>query len=138
MREFKIIKIDTGCATAIKVFNYQKASMILVMIKNHRKEAFMVIPEAEDDFEIRYENKCFFIQVKGTKNLSLTKLTKRPSGKKVKEKPSILEKTISPGEDSDIRKIFLWSLIDSTKKELEEEYNHQIISPIYKLSSDQK
>lgn len=131
-------KIDTGGATAIKGFNYQKASMILVMIKNHRKEAFMVIPEAEDDFEIRYENKCFFIQVKGTKNLSLSNLTRRSKGKKAKEKPSILEKNISPGENTDIRKLFLWSLIDSTKKELEEVYNHQIISPIYKLSNKQK
>lgn len=130
--------VDTGGSIAIKGFNYQKASMILVMIKNYRKNNFMVIPEARDDFEVRYEDESFFIQAKGTKNLSLSDLTRQSKNKKKEIKPSILEKNIIPGDKSNIRKIFLWSIINSTKKNLKKVSKDRIVSPIYKFSDEQK
>ncbi|HZW67817.1 MAG TPA: dsDNA nuclease domain-containing protein [Pseudogracilibacillus sp.] len=129
---------DIGGSIAIKGFNYQKASMILVMIKNFTKKDFKIIPEAKDDFEIKYEDKTYFIQVKGTKNLSISNLTRRNKTKKSDTKPSILEKSMSPGKEDDIRKLFLYSLIESTKKELTENRSYEIISPIYRFSDKQK
>ncbi|MBB6696659.1 hypothetical protein [Clostridium algidicarnis] len=48
--------IDNGGAIAIKGFNYQKASIILVMIKNYSRDGFHVIPEAEDDFQVHVDD----------------------------------------------------------------------------------
>lgn len=70
-------RIDNGGATAIKGFNYQKASIILVLLKNFEKEEFAIVPEAGDDFEVHVDNKKIYVQVKGTKQLSLKKLIGR-------------------------------------------------------------
>lgn len=128
---YRMVVTDNGGATAIKGFNYQKASLILVIIKNFQKENFSVIPESREDFEINLDNRRFFIQVKGTKKLSWNNLSKND-----KKDLSILEKNIHPGEDDDIRKLFLWSLTDSTKKELEEVYNSSLVEPIYSFSDE--
>lgn len=66
--------IDNGGAVAIKGFNYQKASIILVMINNYHRDNFSVIPEAEDDFQVHVDGKNIFIQVKGEKSITLSKL----------------------------------------------------------------
>lgn len=60
-------KINNGGAIAIKGFNYQKASIILIMINNYQREDFLIIPEAEDDFQVYVDGKTIFIQVKGEK-----------------------------------------------------------------------
>lgn len=125
--------LDNGGAIAIKGFNYQKASIMLIMINNYQKDNFMIIPEARDDFEVRYDDKTIFIQVKGTKKLSVTNLIKQNKGKK-----SVLEKNLIVGKNSDIRKVFLWDMIDSDKEKLEEEENSRITSPIYKFSKEQQ
>ena len=67
-------KMENGGAIAIKGFNYQKASIILVMINNYSRDGFKVIPEADDDFQILVEGQNIFIQVKGEKNLTLKQL----------------------------------------------------------------
>lgn len=50
---------------------------------------------------------------------------------------SIIEKNLVPGADNDKRKIFVHSLADTTKKELVSE-NGTIVTPVYKLSDEQK
>ncbi|WP_139995532.1 dsDNA nuclease domain-containing protein [Kurthia sp. Dielmo] len=124
--------IDNGGAIAIKGFNYQKASIILVMIHNFKKDNFTVIPESREDFEIHLEQDTYFIQVKGTKNLSISKLKSRPSGK-----DSIIEKNLSSGTNGDIRKIFLWDVAETTKKELISQVG-TLFPMKYSLSTKQK
>ncbi|WP_281203178.1 dsDNA nuclease domain-containing protein [Cytobacillus kochii] len=124
--------IDNGGAIAIKGFNYQKASIILVMIHNFEKDNFIVIPESREDFEIHLEQDTYFIQVKGTKKLSIGKLKSRPSGK-----ASIIEKNLSPGTDGDIRKIFLWDVATTTKNELISQ-DGTLVPIRHSLSTEQK
>lgn len=87
-------KIENGGAVAIKGFNYQKASLILVMINNYSRDGFKVVPEADDDFQIHVDGQNIYIQVKGEKSITLAKL--------INEK--IIEKNLVPGQDEDIRK----------------------------------
>lgn len=124
--------VDNGGSIAIKGFNYQKASIILVMIHNFNKENFKVIPESREDFEVHLEERTYFIQVKGTKRLSLNNLKSRSKGK-----ASIIEKNLYPGDNEDIRKIFLWDIVDSTKKELVYKRG-ALITDKYSFSDEQK
>lgn len=124
--------VDNGGAVAIKGFNYQKASIILVMIHNFEKDNFKVIPESHEDFEIYIEEKVYYIQVKGTAKLSIKNMMKRE-----KDKPSIIEKNLTPGNDNDKRKIFLWDLAATTKKEIVSKKG-TFISPLYGFSENQK
>lgn len=124
--------IDNGGAIAIKGFNYQKAAIIHVMIKNFDKDNFKVIPESREDFEVHLEQDTYFIQVKGIKKLSLGKLMSRPKGK-----PSIIEKNLSSGDENIIRKIFLWDLIEGTKNELVSKTGN-LIPLKYCLSDEQR
>ncbi len=125
-------EIDNGGAIAIKGFNYQKASIIHVMIHNFEKDNFTVIPESREDFEIHLEQDTYFIQVKGTKNLSVGKLKQRPGGK-----ASIIEKNLSSGANGDIRKIFLWDVTETTKKDLISQVG-TLIPMKHSLSTKQK
>ncbi|MDU5510876.1 dsDNA nuclease domain-containing protein [Enterococcus gilvus] len=84
---------DNGGAIAIKGFNYQKAAIILVMIKNYEKDNFKVIPESSEDFEVNLEDANFFIQVKGTKKLSIKNLVKRTKKNLEKRIHQSLKKT---------------------------------------------
>ncbi|MGJ5846474.1 dsDNA nuclease domain-containing protein [Enterococcus sp. G203Y] len=127
---------DNGGAIAIKGFNYQKAAIMLVMIDNYQKQNFKVIPESKEDFEVHIDNEIYFIQVKGTKKLSVKNLIKREK-KETKIAKSIIEKNLEPGTDRNKRKIFVHSLADTTKKDLISEAG-TIVTPIYKLSDDQK
>lgn len=124
--------IDNGGAIALKGFNYQKASIIFVMIRNFEKENFKVIPESREDFEIHLDEDTYFIQVKGTKKLSVSKLKSRPKGK-----DSIIEKNLFPGSTNDKRKIFLWDIIDNTEKELVSQ-NGTLIPTVFSFSDKQK
>lgn len=124
--------VDNGGAIAIKGFNYQKASIMLVMINNFEKNNFLIIPESREDFEIHLDQNTYFIQVKGTKKLSIDKLKSRPSGK-----PSIIEKNLFPGVNEDFRKIFLWDITETTKKEMVIR-NGTLVPSLYDLSPKQK
>lgn len=124
--------VDNGGAIAIKGFNYQKASIMLVMIHNFEKNNFLIIPESREDFEIHLDQNTYFIQVKGTKKLSIDKLKSRPTGK-----PSIIEKNLFPGVNEDFRKIFLWDITETTKKEMIIR-NGTLVPSLYDLSPKQK
>ncbi|MBC6310000.1 DUF4297 domain-containing protein [Listeria sp. FSL L7-1582] len=123
---------DNGGAIAIKGFNYQKASIILVMIHNFTRKNFKVFPESNEDFEIHMNNKIYYIQVKGTKKITLGKLKYRPNGK-----PSILEKNLLPSTKINRRKIFLWDLAETTKAKLEDQPG-TLVPIIHSFSSEQK
>lgn len=127
---------DNGGATAIKGFNYQKAAIMLVMINNYQKQHFKVIPESKEDFEVYVDYEIYFIQVKGTKKLSLKSLTKRVKKETVIAK-SIIEKNLEPGIDNNKRKIFIHSLADTTRKGLISE-GGTIVTPVYQLLDEQK
>lgn len=122
------ITTDNGGAIAIKGFNYQKASIILVMIKNYSRDGFRVIPEAEDDFQVHVDGKNIFIQVKGSKCITLNKLIKK----------EIIEKNLVPGQDGDIRKIFFWDISASFKKELTVVPSGNVTSSLLKYTDDHK
>lgn len=124
--------IDNGGAIAIKGFNYQKAAIMLVIIHNFENDNFTVIPESREDFEIHLKGETYLIQVKGTKNLSISKLKSKPDGK-----ASIIEKNLSSGTDGDIRKIFLWDVTETTKKELISQEG-SLVPVKYSLSKKQK
>lgn len=119
-------KIDNGGAIAIKGFNYQKASIILIMINNYQRDDFSVIPEAEDDFQVHVNRKNIFIQVKGEKSITLSKLITK----------EIIEKNLVPGQDDDTRKIFVWDIGKSFQNDLIENKNGNIISPLLSYSDD--
>ena len=121
-------KIENGGAVAIKGFNYQKASLILVMINNYSRDGFKVVPEADDDFQIHVDGQNIYIQVKGEKSITLAKL--------INEK--IIEKNLVPGQDEDIRKIFVWDIGRTFQGNLEEKKVGHIISPLLKCSSSDK
>ncbi|MBF0015501.1 DUF4297 domain-containing protein [Enterococcus casseliflavus] len=127
---------DNGGAIAIKGFNYQKAAIMLVMIDNYQKQNFKVIPESKEDFEVHIDDEIYFIQVKGTKKLSVKSLIKREK-KETKIAESIIEKNLEPGTDRNKRKIFVHSLADTTKKDLISEAG-TIVTPVYRLSDKQK
>lgn len=118
--------IDNGGAIAIKGFNYQKASIILVMINNYQRDGFSVIPEADDDFQVHVDGKNIFIQVKGEKSITLKKLINK----------QIIEKNLVPGHDEDTRKIFVWDIGKSFQNDLIENEIGNIISPLLKYSDD--
>lgn len=117
-------KINNGGAIAIKGFNYQKASIILIMINNYQREDFLIIPEAEDDFQVYVNGKTIFIQVKGEKNITLQKLISK----------EIIKKNLIPGHDEDIRKIFVWDIDKKFQNSLKEIVSGNIISPLLNYS----
>lgn len=119
---------DNGGAIAIKGFNYQKASIILVMIKNYSRDGFQIIPEAEDDFQVHVDDKNIFIQVKGLKCITLNKLIKK----------EIIEKNLVPGQEGDIRKIFFWDISASFKKELIVVPTGNVTSSLLKYTDEHK
>ncbi|UTH00374.1 dsDNA nuclease domain-containing protein [Macrococcoides canis] len=125
-------EVDNGGAIAIKGFNYQKAAIIFVIIHHFEKPNFKIVPESKDDFEVYLDGQVYYIQVKGTKKLSIAKLKSKPKGKE-----SIIEKNLSPGTDNDNRKIFLWDLAETTKSELTK-VRGTLVPEKYQFSDNQK
>ncbi|WP_338753099.1 dsDNA nuclease domain-containing protein [Leuconostoc mesenteroides] len=75
---------DNGGAIAIKGFNFQKASAILVMLHNLDDENLIFIPESKEDFEVRNDKLVYYVQVKSIKSLSLSKmLSQKKKQKKI-------------------------------------------------------
>ncbi|HBN05818.1 MAG TPA: hypothetical protein DD434_08545 [Bacteroidales bacterium] len=98
------------------------------MIKNYSRDEFHIIPEAEDDFQVHIDDKNIFIQVKGSKCMTLNKLIKK----------EIIGKNLIPGQDEDIRKIFFWDISASFKKELTVLPTGNITSPLLKYTDEHK
>lgn len=134
--EYLMVMNDNGGTTAIRGFNYQKASIMLVLLKNFKKECFAVAPERGDDFEVHLGNEIIYVQVKGTKQLSLNNLMTRKKG----ESNSILDKSLAVGKKNDLRKIFLWDfkLTDRDGMEISEDGKLNLPQTLYKFSDSQK
>ncbi|MEK4230485.1 dsDNA nuclease domain-containing protein [Solibacillus sp. FSL H8-0538] len=128
--------LDNGGAYAIRGFNFQKASIINVIIDNFLKENFTVVVEGEDDFVIEYINYKAFVQCKNQK-LSVSNLIKSQTKKK-KVFPSILQKNLETGTPNNHHKIFLRDFIEKEKKLLETKTPGDICERVYILSVDQK
>ena len=103
---------DNGGANAIKGMNYQNAVISLVAIRNYEKEGFELILEADDDFEVLYDNYHAYIQVKGEQKMSLSKMLnqKKEGGK---EKKSMLDKHFKVGDSKSIYKFVVYNFTQS-------------------------
>ena len=134
--EYKMVINNNGGTIAIKGFNYQKASIILVLLKNFNKDYFAVAPERGDDFEVYLDNEITYVQAKGTKQLSVNKLIARDKGKY----NSILDKSLAVGNNNDLRKIFLWDFnsVDRDNMEVEKDGKLSLPQNLYKFSNSQK
>lgn len=130
---------DNGGASAIKGFNYQTAVVSVVAIRNFTKPNFTIYVEADDDFEVLYDDNFHaLIQVKGEKKVSLSSLmyNKKSKGK---EMPSILEKSLlnPKGTDESHYKIVVYNF---TQSDLDEASfcDNEIFGKCYKFSESQK
>lgn len=125
---------DNGGAIAQKGFNYQNHVISLVAIRNYNERNFSIYVEADEDFEVTYDESYHaFIQVKGQKKLSIAKLLQSKG-----DKPSIFEKNLNSGEDNSSYKIVVY---DFTEKDLQSmqigDYN-ELFEDERKLSDEQK
>lgn len=94
---------NNGGAYAQKGFNYQNYIISLVAIRNYKKEKFTIFVESNEDFEVLCNDDYHaYIQVKGQK-VSLTKLLKQ-----TQNKPSIIEKNLTSGEENSVYKIVVY------------------------------
>lgn len=131
---------DNGGAIAIRGFNFQKAAAILVILYNFDDENFILVPESEEDFEVKNKNLVYYVQVKSLKSLSLNKMINQKKDKKKIFIPgsSIIEKNLVPGKVADHRKIIVSNLIEDTQSQLIETNSGLTISPSYIWSTKQK
>ena len=104
-----MLEFENGGAFAIKGFNFQKAAISLIAIKNYHKPNFHIFVEAKDDFEVKYDGYEAYIQVK-SKKLSINQLLKSDKGY------SILEKNLSNGNRNSHFKIFVKSFAETDIK----------------------
>lgn len=125
---------DNGGAIAQKGFNYQNYVISLVAIRNYTKDNFSIYVEADDDFEVMYDdNYHAYIQVKGEK-LSINKLLQ-----KTKNKPSIFEKHLSSGDNNSVFKIVVFNFTESDLKMMKIQIdNEELFSKSWGLSDEQK
>lgn len=127
------MKFDNGGAIAQKGFNYQNAVISLVAIRNYKRPNFEIYVEAEDDFEVLYDQHYkAYIQVKGASKLSLKKLLK-----KVDNKPSIIEKNLNNGGKQEKYKIVVYNFSEQDFKKMQEDQD-ELFEKSYLFSSDQK
>lgn len=129
--EICMSKFENGGAFAIKGFNFQKATISLIAIKNYHKPNFHILVEAKDDFEVKYDGYEAYIQVK-SKKLSLKQLLNTSDGK------SILEKNLSNGNRNSHFKIFVKSFAETDIKKMIELSEGNICTPLYLYSDKQK
>lgn len=130
---------DNGGAIAIKGFNFQKASAILVMLHNLNNEDLLLIPESKEDFEVRTGNLVYYVQVKSIKSLSMSKMLLQNKTKQKSPIPgsSIIEKNLVPGHDEDYRKIIVSTLISDTQSKLKAKISGLSVNPNYTWSEEQ-
>lgn len=122
---------ENGGAFAIKGFNFQKAAITFIAIKNFNKPDFHILVEARDDFEVKFNGYDAYIQVKSQK-LSLNKLLNSKDGK------SILEKNLSNGNENSHYKIFVKSFAETDVKKMLLNSEGNICDPLYSYSDEQK
>ncbi|MDR0950855.1 MAG: DUF4297 domain-containing protein [Candidatus Ancillula sp.] len=128
-----IDEYDNGGAIARKGFNYQDAVVSLVAIKNYTKPNFKIYVETKDDFEVEYDSDYHaYIQVKGTKKLSLAKLLASTNNN-----PSIIEKNLSHGDEKSKYKIVVYDFSSKDIEEMTINQNDELFGHSYMFSSDQ-
>ena len=127
---------DNGGANAIKGMNYQNAVISLVAIRNYEKEGFELILEADDDFEVLYDNYHAYIQVKGEQKMSLSKMLnqKKEGGK---EKKSMLDKHFKVGDSKSIYKFVVYNFTQSDLDKMKET-DDELFNSSLKLSKAQE
>jgi hypothetical protein len=87
---------DNGGANAIKGFNYQKSIVALIAVLHYLDDDdFQIYVESEDDIVVGMGGKKTYLQAKGGA-MSLKSLIAQPDGK-----PSIIEKNLAHGNESD-------------------------------------
>lgn len=122
---------ENGGAIAIKGFNFQKAAITYIAIKNYDKPNFFILVEAKDDFEVKLDNYEAYIQVKSQK-LSLKKILNEKEGK------SVLEKNLTNGDENSQYKIFVKGFAQTDIKKMTVIDNGTICGPLYGYNTDQK
>lgn len=134
------MRFDNGGAIAQKGFNYQNAVISLVAIRNYKKPNFEIYVEASEDFEVQYDgNYHAYIQVKGTKSMSLKKLLSKSKLKSGGEKPSIIEKNLNSGGSEDKYKIVVYHFTENDLKRMQEQHNEEeLFEKSYLFSDGQK
>ncbi|EFI82835.1 dsDNA nuclease domain-containing protein [Listeria grayi] len=134
------MRFDNGGAIAQKGFNYQNAVISLVAIRNYKKPNFEIYVEASEDFEVQYDgNYHAYIQVKGTKSMSLKKLLSKSKLKSGGEKPSIIEKNLNSGGSEDKYKIVVYHFTENDLKRMQEQQNEEeLFEKSYLFSDGQK
>ncbi|HFI0086429.1 TPA: dsDNA nuclease domain-containing protein [Streptococcus suis] len=126
---------DNGGSIAQKGFNYQNCVVSLVAIRNYKKRNFTIYVEADEDFEVAYDDDYHaYIQVKGQKNLSLNKLLSSTNNK-----PSIIEKNLSSGEKNSKYKIVVYDFNEKELNEMQEQIEgEELFENSWLLSNSQK
>lgn len=126
---------DNGGAIAQKGFNYQNCVISLVAIRNYKKPNFSIYIEADEDFEVTYDNDYHaYIQVKGEKRMSINKLLR-----KTKKQPSIFEKNLSSGANDSTYKIVVYNFVEQDLKEMQEQIaTEELFHSSWLLSDSQK
>lgn len=127
---------DNGGANAIKGMNYQNAVISLVAIRNYEKEGFELILEADDDFEVLYDNYHAYIQVKGEQKMSLSKMLNQKK-ERGKEKKSMLDKHFEVGDSKSIYKFVVYNFTQSDLDKMKET-DDELFNSSLKLSKAQE
>lgn len=123
---------NNGGAIAQKGFNYQNHVISLVAIRNYEKRNFSIFVEADEDFEVTFDDDYHaYIQVKGQK-ISIKKLLARSN-----DKPCILEKNLTSGDDKSKYKIVVIDILDGDLKLLQEQstVDEELFKKSYRLGS---
>lgn len=130
-------EIDNGGAEAIKGFNFQKANLILIAVKNYKKPQFKIYIEAEDDIVVSYTGYEAYIQVKKQSH-SLSTISKSGKSRSGAATPSILEKNLSWGTKDDTHKIIVTDISKSDENKFVLVKPGSIHSEILKLTDQAK
>lgn len=124
---------DNGGAIAQKGFHFQNHVISLVAIRNYKKKNFSIYVEADDDFEVLYDDDYHaYIQVKGQANMSLAKLLNSQNAK-----PSIMEKNLKVGDDQSIYKIVVFEFATKDLNSMQYD-NDELFGQSIKLCESQK
>ncbi|WP_315370447.1 dsDNA nuclease domain-containing protein [Paenibacillus xylanexedens] len=130
-------EIDNGGAEAIKGFNFQKANLILIAVRNYKKPQFKIYIEAEDDIVVSYTGYEAYIQVKKQRH-SLSTIIKSGKSKSGAVTPSILEKNLSSGTEDNTHKIIVTDISQKDKNKFVLVKPGSIHSEIFKLTDQAK
>ena len=124
---------DNGGAIAQRGFNYQNHVISLVAIRNYCKNKFEIYVESDDDFEVVYDdNYHAYIQVKGMKRVSITRLLQ-----KEKDNCSIFEKHFTSGDQHSKYKIVVFHFNQAELLKMNVNTSEELFERSWKFSAEQ-